>query len=246
MTNLGFEKQSQWIRYRYYQNMTFMDGLAKAYGELGWIKQNLLLIVSISPCCFFYINPTYFVVGCILGSILLLLRSQYEALETRFQLLIEDIEYSENEMDKMMSKNHELEKQIMLAFEKNESAAKTLDEASSQIQLIEQQCIEDQKKASLACQTILGGASQTTEMTAEFIALILGSLEKTKNAVMSIDETLSCFKSTEDFLLTKEQMKAIIDFRKAAEANLIKKFGPQYLNFSEAYDKKSAGLNRAY
>lgn len=250
MDFLRFEKQSEWIRKRYYQEMTFLDSLAKAYGELSWIKQTAISIFAISPSCFFYINPSFFLLACVLCGILILLRFHYNTLENRLKLLLEDLEYSEKEIDKLMLKNQDLEKKIMEAFEKNQITVQQLEEARVRIQLMEEACREQQQQLGSACHSLLDNTTQTTEMTAQFITVMTCSVEKSNELASTAQETLTLFQSGHDsnseFLQSQEKINSIVEFRKAAEADLIKTFGAQYTNFSEEYDKNPKQYNPFY
>ncbi len=116
MIQVPFEKQSQWLRHRYYQNTTFFDNMARSYGELGWFKQVVLFTLAVSPSCLYYINPGFFLASFLLGGFLLILRTQYNALEARFKLLVEDLESSELQLQQLMTNTHELEKKMTKAF----------------------------------------------------------------------------------------------------------------------------------
>lgn len=242
MIHVPYEKQSQWLRHRYYQNTTFFDNMAKSYGELGWFKQVVLFTLSVSPSCLFYINPSFFLAGCLLGGFLLILRTQYNALEARFKLLVEDLESTELQIVQLMTNNHELEEKVTEAFKKNELVANSLEDSKVYIKNLEAECHQAYQKATHACQLIFNSSNQATEVTADFIKVLTCAVKNMKNLSEVFDKALERF---ENIKQTDEEIHAIVAFRQDMEAHLIQTYGEEYTVFCQFYDSNHAQIASA-
>lgn len=162
------ETQVGLLRQRYYSNLTFIDYLAKTYGEMSLFKQTSLyaIAIGISATGAILVNPVFFIIGAISLNLLVYITLQYRTLEARFSQLIYDLEESEKRLETAVSANLELEKELREASLKQDKLLEELEEGRLEVQRIAQKVQENKRVVDEACE-IIGKSAQKSHHIVE-------------------------------------------------------------------------------
>jgi hypothetical protein len=220
--------QSEYIRNRYYQNLTYIERMAKAYGELNFIfkwgvKINLTCGAGVS--FFFMANP--FIATILLASLpfLLFLEEQYKAMEIRFRQLVDDVDVSQKKLDELIVKNKKLEEQLVFARESSTEIIKELAQKQVEIEEITTQLkktkdlaqhaskiIEDSAKAVHEVIAKLDNSETETKELLDCLVLLCKELRETKMVLLSQQTTIVEFDEVlKDAIFRKDKMCRYIE-----------------------------------
>lgn len=176
--SLGYSAELEVLRDRYYLNATFLDRMAKTYGELNFFLKLLLLGSAVSMSILFVFNPLFFIFGISLVLMINLLSVQFDAMEKRFKLMLEDIVILEKKLDNKMQENAQLKESLDLSIEKNELLVAELEKNNEEIKAIKLEMIEKLKRISNACEVIESSAQKVSESAVNYV-------EKTQHMIDS-------------------------------------------------------------
>ena len=227
------ETQVNLFRQRYYSNLTFIDYLAKTYGEMGFFKQTSLYAIAIGMTATgaIIVNPVFFIIGAISLNLLVYITLQYRALEERFSQLVFDLEESEKRLETAVAANLELEVELKEAGVKQDKLLEELEEGRLEVQRITQKVQENKRVVEGACEVIEKSAqkshqiveklseveadtAQKGEQCIELLSQISGIVTQALEDINHISENPMLKKlAEEDEYLTK------------LEASLIEKYG---------------------
>lgn len=126
----------------------------------------------------FVFNALFFVFGISLVLIIDLLSIQFDAMEKRFKLMVEDISILEKKLDNKMQENAKLRQNLDLSIEKNELLVSQLEKSNEEIKNIKSEIIEKRIRISNACDVIESSAQKVSESAANYV-------EKTQHMIDS-------------------------------------------------------------
>lgn len=160
------ETQVNLLRQRYYSNLTFIDYLAKTYGEMGFFQQTSLYAIAIgmSATGAIIVNPVFFIIGAISLNLLVYITLQYRALEERFSQLVFDLEESEKRLETAVAANLELEAELKEAGVKQDKLLEELEEGRLEVQRITQKVQENKRVVEGACEVIEKSAKKSHQI----------------------------------------------------------------------------------
>lgn len=153
------------LKEKYYSQSTFLDRMARVYGELNFLIKILFFTGGISIAVLGIANIAFFVGGLSFLAIISLLSMQYDAMESRFKILTDGLDDLENNIQKEKNENKELLQQLKSSFEKNEKLTEELKDSQEEIEKIKLDMLEKQSKITDACNSIEDSASKVSEST---------------------------------------------------------------------------------
>jgi methyl-accepting chemotaxis protein len=233
------------LRERYYVNASFLDRMAKTYGELNFFLKFLLLGSALSISILFIFNPLFFGLGISLLLIIDLLSIQFDAMEKRFKLMVEDIANLEKKLDKAMQENSQLKQTLDSSIEKNQLLITQLEESNEQIKNIESEMIQKRIRISNACDVIESSAQKVSEAATKYV-------EKTQHVIDSFTATPTVVEesialSEESVLKSQEALsKSHKTLRETSQVNdyILSFMKEQGIEFN--YSDSSQTLERAH
>lgn len=227
------ETQVDLLRQRYYSNLTFLDAMAKAYGDMGFFKKVLLyaLATGVSTIGLMVMNPLIFTIGTISLSLLGYITLQYRALEARFSQLVYDLGESEKHLETAVAANLELEEGLREAGVKQDKLLKELEEGILEVQIITQKVQENKRVVEGACEVIEKSAQkshQIVEKLSEVEASTAQKGEKCIELLSQISGIVTLALDEINHISENPMLKKLAEedeYLTKLEASLIEKYG---------------------
>jgi hypothetical protein len=96
-TQLSTSSSMVLLRKKYYESLSFIDSMAKIYGELGYYRQTSLYVLALGlgAAGVIFINTLFFITAVIALNMMFYLHSQSKIIELNFSKLAEDFEKKE-------------------------------------------------------------------------------------------------------------------------------------------------------
>lgn len=224
--------QKNLLKERYYQNLTYLERMAKGFGELNFflkwtVKINLFLGVGASV--FLVASPLFFVLSAFSIPFIFFLEDQYKVMHNRFCQLVLDLETSEHQLAQMLSANEVLKTQLTTALEQNESIVKKLAETEQEIQKIRERVQQKEESIQRASRIIEDSAAIVRETTEKFIGFETDSKSQTKDFLAYLSEICSEVQKTRVSLETNlnvdEELLETIEFQQKLKHYLEDNYG---------------------
>jgi hypothetical protein len=212
------DTQVNLLRQRYYSNLTFIDYLAKTYGEMGYFKQILLyaFAIGITATAAIIVNPVFFIIGAISLNLLVHITLQYHALEARFSQLVYDLEESEKRLETAISENSKLEVELEKAVVKHHQLLAELEEGRLEVHRITRRVQENKQVVERACEVIEKSAQKSHQMVDKLIQVEAQTAQKGEQCMLLLDQIRGIV------------MQALEDINHLSENPMVKKLAEEY------------------
>jgi hypothetical protein len=221
------ETQVNLLRQRYYSNLTFIDYLAKTYGDMSFFKQISLyaLAIATSTTGIILANPIFFIIGAISLNLLVYITLQYRALEARFSQLVYDLEESEKRLETAVAANLELEEELREAGIKQDKLLVELEEGRLEVQRITQTVQENKRVVEEACEVIEKSAQKSHQIVEKLSEVEADTAQKGEQCIELLGQ------------ISEIVTKTLEDINHISENPMTKKLAEQdeYLTKLEAY-----------
>ena len=215
------------LRQRYYSNLTFIDYLAKTYGDMSFFRQTSLyaLAIATSTTGIILANPIFFIMGAISVNLLAYIALQYRALEARFSQLVFDLEESEKRLETAVAANLALEEQLREASIKQDRLVEELEEGRLEVQRITQTVQENKRVVEEACEVIEKSAQKSHQIVEKLSEVETDTAQKGEKCIELMSQ------------ISEIVTKALEDINHISEDPMTKKLADQdeYLTRLEAY-----------
>jgi hypothetical protein len=225
--NQAKETQVNLLRQRYYSNLTFLEYMAKTYGEMSFFKQTSLYVLSIgmSTTGVILVNPMFFIVGAISLNLLVFITMQYRALESRFAQLICDLEESEKRLETAVAANYELEAELRETSVQQDRLLEELEEGRLEVKRITQQVQESKRVVEGACEVIEKSAQKSHQIAEKLSEVEADTAQKGEQCIELLSQ------------ISEIVTKTLEDINHISENPMTKKLAEQdeYLTKLEAY-----------
>lgn len=135
------------LKFRYYQQTTFLDRLARFYGEQNEILKISLkyFSVGLSALSFFSFGFSVAFGLVIFSAFIFFLDAHYEVMEKRFSQLSQDLDISEKQLRQAVSQNMDLENQLSVAVQKNQEVTNELGQIKEEVIHLREQILEKEQ-----------------------------------------------------------------------------------------------------
>lgn len=221
------ETQVNLLRKRYYSNLTFIDYLAKTYGDMSFFKQTSLYVLAIatSTTGIILANPIFFIIGAISLNLLVYITLQYRALEERFSQLVYDLEESEKRLETAVAANLELEEELREAGINQDKLLVELEEGRLEVQRITQTVQENKRVVEGACEVIEKSAQKSHQIVEKLSEVEADTAQKGEQCIELLSQ------------ISEIVTKTLEDINHISENPMTKKLAEQdeYLTKLEAY-----------
>jgi hypothetical protein len=194
--------QVKLLRSRYYLNLTYLDSMAKSYGEMGSISQYSLYAIAcgLTATGFFLFNPAFLIIGGVSLQLLLLISSQYRAMEFRFSQIVYDLEESEKQLNSALKIQGELAQEISVATENNQKLVNRLEQVGIEVAQIKERVTLKEQRVSLACDVIEKSARQSQEIMERLLSSSIKVEGKERELIGALAEVCDVVKNSAEEL----------------------------------------------
>lgn len=181
--------QANLLRQRYYSNLSFLDLMAKNYGEMGFFKQISLYMLSLGLLSsgVIFINPVCFIMGAISINLLVYISLQYRTLEARFSRIVCDFEASEKSLEIAVAANKALTIQIIATGVKQDKLMSDLEDGYLEISRQAQSLDKNQQMLVEACEIIEQSAEKSVVFIEKIVELEADTKQKGAQCVELLD-----------------------------------------------------------
>jgi len=224
--------QVKLLRSRYYLNLTYLDSMAKAYGEMGSISQFSLYAIAsgLTTAGLMLFNPALLIIGGISLQFLFFIGSQYRAMEWRFSQMVYDLEESEKQLNAALKIQQDLAQEISLANENNQKLVNRLEQVGIEVEQIKERVTVKEQRVSMACDVIEKSAKQSQEIMERLLSSTLKVEEKERELIGALAQVCDVVKSSAEELdgiensSWKEELDEKKAYRESVEAFLSENF----------------------
>ncbi len=200
----SYSSQILKLRQGYYSHLSFLDEMAKLYGELSFISKLFLYSGVIAINFFGLMNPFVLVLGCSLLFFLHLLSVQFNTMENRFVNLVQQMEVLEKnallestkmqeEFKSILQQNIELKDQIQVNLQDMGQLKEALTQSNLQV-------VAASQKVESSVNQFHHTASFFSKKVKSLVASS-GELNDLEKQVMSIEDTDAFLKQSREFRL---------------------------------------------
>ncbi len=199
------------LRQEYYSHLSFLDELAKLYGELSFISKIFLYCGVIAINAFSFLNPFVLVIGCSLLFLLQLLSVQFNAMENRFVNLVQQMEVLEKSA---LQDSTKMQKEFKIIRQQNLELKTQIQENLEEMRQLKEELQKANIKVRVATQKVESSVNQFHHASSFFsekiktFASSAGELEDLEKQETSIEETDAFLKNSREFRLF------VVDFLK--------------------------------
>jgi len=185
------EEQVNLLKKRYYLNLAWMDRLAMSYCQLGIINKAIIhlslaaglvgsvLILNIALAALFSLSLLW----------LSTLKGHYQALQERLDVLVEDLTLSEQQLNKAVATNLDLQTKLEESLENNLKVVQHLVEARQEIEQITAQAKIKDQKIDESKQQIETSSKQIATLTSDLLEQKKIFTEKMAGFLLFLDQT---------------------------------------------------------
>ena len=240
-----YELQADWIRRQYYRNLSFIDVMAKLYGESGFFMKGSLYAASTGLFFLVYINPIFLFVGGFLTSLLVILGRHYECVEYRLEELLKNMETTEIELNDLRKKTLALTVEADNAIKKNQECAHELEDTRIELNELQLKFNDSCKKANDSCAEIVESSEQVNKIKEVFSTSVGDVIIKIQDLVTEVDVITKTIKGVEPKLEEFSKSEGRLDELIQRSQNMHNHFLEKYSErFSEFKEKRANGLNQ--
>jgi septal ring factor EnvC (AmiA/AmiB activator) len=217
------------LKIRYYQQATFLDRLARDFGEQNEFFKILLkyFSVGLSILSFFSLSIAVTVAMIVFTAFVFFLDAHYQVMETRFSQLSHDLEVSEKKLQQAVAQNMDLESQLSNAVQKNQAVTHELGEIKKDVIHLREKILEKEQ----IIEKTRGLLEDSTGKIQVLISEITEIKKNLSDKALHFSEQVACTeKQMQRFFGTSNQLKESSEFREQMDQYLEENFPGMFVS----------------
>jgi len=165
-------KRLKLLRSRFYMNLSYLDSAAKIYGEMTFFYRYFLNTIAGGLAVFgiIFLNPVLFFSGALFLQLLWILSIQYKTMESRFSLMVRDLEEVDKQLHAELKQQAEIKQSLFDAISSNKQLTLKLNILESNLSAMKEKVRLKESALSAACDSIEVTAQQTKDIMVNLVS----------------------------------------------------------------------------